>query len=96
MKIAIYGLSVNPEFFGELKHLFDLLKAKQVECFIYEPFLNYLNADCQIFPENIGSFECGDDLPDDVSFLLSLGGDGTILKSFLAVRKRAIPLVGIN
>lgn len=96
MKIAIYGISVNPEFFEELLRLFDLLKEKKIECFIYEPFHFYLNTDCHIFPEIIGQFENGDELPEDISYLLSLGGDGTILKSFLAVKNRDIPLVGIN
>jgi len=96
MKIALYGQTVNPEFFDELSSLFDLFKEKQIEYFIYRPFLEYLNHDCGIHPEFTGTFENGDDLHDDVSFLFSLGGDGTLLKSFMAAKNGSIPLVGIN
>lgn len=96
MKIALYGQTVNPEFIEELSRLFDLLKEKQVESFVYRPFLEYLQQDCGIRPEITGQFEDGDDLPDDVSYLFSLGGDGTFLKSFLIAKNGSIPLVGIN
>lgn len=96
MKIALYGQTVNPEFFEELSGLFDLLKGKQIKCFVYRPFLEYLQQDCGIDPEIAGQFETGDDLPDDVSYLVSLGGDGTLLKSFMATKNGSIPLVGIN
>jgi len=96
MKIALYGQTVNPEFFEELSRLFDLLKEKQIECFVYGPFLDYLQQDCGIRPEISGQFEDDDELPDDISYLFSLGGDGTFLKSFLVARNGSIPLVGIN
>lgn len=96
MKIALYGLSVNPDFIDELLRLFDLFNEKSVECLVYRPFLEYLQHDCGIHPTVAGQFETGNDLPDDVSFLLSLGGDGTLLKSFMAAKNGSIPLVGIN
>lgn len=96
MKIALYGQTVNPEFYEELSRLFDLLKEKQIESFVYRPFLEYIQQDCGINPKISGHFENGDDLPDDVSFLFSLGGDGTFLKSFLVAKNGSIPLVGIN
>jgi NAD+ kinase len=96
MKIALYGQTVNPEFFDELSRLFDLLKEKHIESFVYGPFLEYLQQDCGIRPEITGTFDDGNDLPDDVSYLFSLGGDGTFLKSFLVAKNGSIPLVGIN
>ncbi len=96
MKIALYGQTVNPEFYEEVSGLFDLLKGKQIKCFIYRPFFEYLKNYCGINPEIIGQFDNGDDLPDDIAFLLSLGGDGTLLKSFMAAKNGTIPLVGIN
>ncbi len=96
MKIALYGLSVNPDFFDELVRLFLLFKEKQIDLYIYRPFLEYLNKECDIFPERVNQFEDGNDLPHDVSLLLSLGGDGTLLKSFMIAQNRSIPLMGIN
>jgi NAD+ kinase len=96
MKIAIYGHSVNPDFFGKISGLYNLLKERQIECFVYRPFLDYLQADCRICPDVSGQFYDGLELPEDVAFMLSLGGDGTFLKSFMAAHNRSIPLVGIN
>ncbi len=96
MKIALYGLTVNPDFIDEFARLLALLKEKQVEYFIYRPFLEYIQQDCCLKPEIAGVFENGEDLPEDVSYIFSLGGDGTLLKSFMVAQKSSIPLVGIN
>ena len=96
MKIALYGQTINPDFYEELIRLFDLFHEKQIESFIYKPFNEYLKLECGIDLNISGVFENGDDLPEDVSFLLSLGGDGTLLKSFIAAQNRSIPHVGIN
>lgn len=96
MKIALYGLSINPDFIEEFTRLLELLKEKKVEYIIYRPFLEYIQLDCGLNPEYAGVFENGEDLPEDVSYIFSLGGDGTLLKSFLVAQKSAIPLVGIN
>ena len=96
MKIALYGLTVNPDFTDELASLLELLKEKQIENFVYRPFLEYLQHECGLNPDVAGVFENGGDIPEDVSFIFSLGGDGTLLKSFLIAQKNQIPLVGIN
>jgi len=96
MKIALYGLSVNPDFIEELARLLDLLKEKKIENYVYRPFLEYIQQECGLNPEVAGVFENTEDLPDDVSYIFSLGGDGTLLKSFLVAQKSSIPLVGIN
>ena len=96
MKIALYGLAVNPEFFGEIIKLFDLFKEKDIESYVYRPFLEYLQQECGIHPAISGQYENGNDLPDDISYLFSLGGDGTLLKSFIVAKNGSIPIVGIN
>lgn len=96
MKIALYGLTVNLDFREELARLLALLKERQIECFVYQPFLEYIHQDCRLFPEIAGVFETTDELPDDVSFIFSVGGDGTLLKSFMIAQKSSLPLVGIN
>lgn len=96
MKIALYGLTVNPDFRDELARLLELLKAKQIDNFVYGPFLEYMQQECGLFPEVAGVFENTEELPDDVSFIFSVGGDGTLLKSFMVAQKSSLPLVGIN
>lgn len=96
MKIALYGLSVNHDFIEELNCLFQLFANKQIECWVYQPFLEYLQSDCGLNPNIAGSFVSGDELPVDLSFLFSLGGDGTFLKSFMTAKNNSLPIVGIN
>lgn len=96
MKIALYGLTVNPDFRDELARLLELLKEKQIDNFVYGPFLEYMQQECSLFPEVAGVFENTEELPDDVSFIFSVGGDGTLLKSFMVAQKSSLPLVGIN
>jgi len=96
MKIALYGLSVNPDFIDELARLLELLNYKKIGIYVYRPFLEYMQQDCGLFTQVAGVFENTEDLPDDVSYIFSLGGDGTLLKSFMVAQKSSIPLVGIN
>jgi NAD+ kinase len=96
MKIALYGLSVNHDFIDELVSLFNLFTKKKIDCLIYQPFFEYLKHDCGIDPVTAGTFRNGDDLPEDVSFLFSLGGDGTFLKSFMTAKNKSLAIVGIN
>jgi len=96
MKIALYGLSVNPDYIDELARLLELLKEKRIENYVYRPFLEYMQEECGLEPEVAGVFENTEDLPDEISFIFSLGGDGTLLKSFLVAQKSSIPIVGIN
>lgn len=96
MKIALYGLTVNPDFREELARLLELLKEKQFENYIYKPFWDYLQKDCLLSPEIAGVFESTDELPQDVCYIFSVGGDGTLLKSFMIAQKSSLPLVGIN
>ena len=96
MKIALYGLTVNPDFREELAKLLELLKEKQFKIFVYKPFLEYIQTECHLITEVEGVFENTEELPDDVSFVFSVGGDGTLLKSFMMAQKSSLPLVGIN
>ena len=57
MKIALYGLTVNPDFTEELAKLLELLKEKKIENFVYGPFLKYIQKECGLNPEVAGIFE---------------------------------------
>ncbi len=96
MKIAVYGQSVNRDYTSELSHLFFLLKERNTEVYIYEPFLRSINSECNLQPDIAAVFNSGKDLPEGVELLFSIGGDGTFLKSILTIKNKSIPVVGIN
>jgi NAD+ kinase len=96
MKIAIFGRSFNPEFRQFIIEFFNQLSLHKSEVCIYKPFMEFLvkHADCS--PEYHSLFESENDAPDDVDFLISIGGDGTFLESIQFLKKFEIPVIGLN
>ncbi len=62
---------------------------------IYKPFYDQISTVFR-FPENILFFRDSGQLDDSVDFLISLGGDGTLLDTIAFVRDKNIPVIGIN
>lgn len=96
MDIAIFGLSIDPSFSTDLARFFSLLKERRLSVYMYKPFLEFVNANCHISPDIKGTFTTGVELPDSVRFIVSIGGDGTFLKSILTLKRKSIPVIGIN
>src|SRR5690606_24778398 len=46
--------------------------------------------------EGLSTFSSYDDFPRDVDFMLSLGGDGTMLSTVSIVKDTNMPVAGIN
>ncbi|MEL7586124.1 MAG: NAD kinase [Prolixibacteraceae bacterium] len=97
MIIAIFGLTVDPAFSPDMTRFFSLLNERRVKAYIYKPFYDLIASTGHISPELVaGLFTTGAELPEAVSYLFSIGGDGTFLKSILTLRHRSIPVIGIN
>jgi NAD+ kinase len=96
MKIAIFGRSFNPEFRQFIIEFFDQLQVHKSEIIIFKPFYDFLvrSADCA--PAYHSLFEGENDAPSDADFLISIGGDGTFLKSLQFLKKFEIPVIGLN
>lgn len=93
MKIAIFGKSYSPEDKEYLKLLFKKLNEFDTELCIYKPYFNLLPKDIG-FPSKLKQFSSHKDL--SCKFLISIGGDGTILDTVPFVRDSGIPILGIN
>ncbi|MGD9928948.1 MAG: NAD kinase [Mangrovibacterium sp.] len=96
MMIAIFGLSLDPAFSPDLARLFLLLKERQIQVYLYKPMHEFVKTACHIQPDIAGIFTTGAELPESVRYLISIGGDGTFLKSILALKNKSIPVAGIN
>lgn len=96
MKIAVYGRSYDQKFHDVALKLFNRLIKENVSVSIYEPFRDFLNNDMHFSPEYDSVFSLHDQVSDDTDFLFSIGGDGTFLESVSFVRKKNIPIIGIN
>lgn len=95
MKIALYARQVSPDLFPFVNNLITELQKKEVDIIIYQPFFNQVKS----FTENntdITIFSSGSEIRNNIDFLFSIGGDGTILDTLALVQNSGIPVVGIN
>ncbi|RZN84808.1 MAG: NAD kinase [Winogradskyella sp.] len=93
MKVAIYGQNYeNDNNQKAFEVLFNCLKNYKTEIFIESQFLKIQK---EMF-HNDGSFGIFTQLDNSYDLLISIGGDGTILRAITYVRDLDIPIVGIN
>lgn len=95
MKIAVFGRP-NPILDSSgIKELLSLLLEMKFSVVVYKPFIS---------PELINSlknkffetFISNSDLPENIDFMISVGGDGTFLDAVRVVSDKNIPIIGIN
>jgi NAD+ kinase len=94
MKFAILGKPFDEAVTPFLQGLLDELASRNAEVIIVETFRAYLDAHLRL-PPGTGSFRRGDSLRG-VQFVLSIGGDGTLLDTVTYVGALQIPILGIN
>jgi NAD+ kinase len=90
MKVAILGKFLKSEPSHYITKLLSHLKKREVSVFLEKEYYNQLK---ELLPENINSFT---KLDKSYDLLISIGGDGTILKAITFVKHLSIPIVGIN
>ncbi len=96
MRIAIFGRSFNADFNKYIVDFFDYLSANGVSITLYKPFLNFLSKEINFQPKIEDTFNSPEDISQDIDFLISIGGDGTFLKSIIYLKNFDIPVIGIN
>ena len=78
-----------------VQQFFDELEREKIQPVIfkdyYEKVTPYLS-----FPSNTQTFSHHSELTGGIDFLISLGGDGTLLDTVTLVRDKSLPVVGIN
>ena len=94
MKFAILGKPFDEAVTPFLQALLDELASRNAEVIIVETFRAYLDEHLRL-PPGTGSFRRGDSLRG-VQFVLSIGGDGTLLDTVTYVGALQIPILGIN
>ncbi len=93
MKIAIYGQNyIKDTTQKAVEKLLDFLLDKEVNVFFESDFIKTQNSAIQ----NSSAVREFDELDDSFDLLISVGGDGTILRAITFVRDLGIPIIGIN
>jgi NAD+ kinase len=95
MKIAIYGQYYQNSTEPIIKDIFVFFNKNKVELVIEATFLEMLY-EKQIVQKKYNTFSSHYELDATFDMLISIGGDGTILRAATMVRASGIPILGIN
>lgn len=95
MKIAIFGQYYQNDTRPIIRDIFIFFNANNVELVIEENFLKILYQE-EIVKKEYKTFADHSELNSSFDMLLSIGGDGTILRAVTYVRDSGIPILGIN
>jgi NAD+ kinase len=95
MKVAIYSRVLESTQQKDVQLFFDELEKERIIPVVFQVFFDEIKRHINI-PSGTETFSGHDDLTDDIDFLISLGGDGTLLDTVTLVRDKSIPVVGIN
>jgi len=95
LKVAIYSRVLDSTQQKDVQLFFDELDKEQIIPVVHAPFLDAINPYISL-PSSTKTFSNTDDLTEEIDFLISLGGDGTLLDTVTLVRNKKIPVVGIN
>ena len=94
MKVAVFGRFYNKTTSSSVETLFKYLLKKDIDAYIETEFYNLIKREAP--NENYSSFKTFDLLDKTFDLLVSVGGDGTILRAITFVQDIDIPIIGIN
>lgn len=93
MKIVIYGSRRQEPNIDNIKRLIHSLVIDGVDVLMHEKLYDHLFSTLALTLSGVRRcFEC----PDDADLAISLGGDGTFLRTVAWIGRRVIPVLGIN
>jgi len=95
MKVAIFGQYYQNDTRPIIRDIFVFFNANNVEMVIEERFLEILYEQ-EIVKKTYKTFSTYKCLDSSFDILVSIGGDGTILRAATYVRDSGIPIIGIN
>lgn len=95
MKLAIYSRIFEYSQHKDVQLFFNELNNERITPVIYEPFFQQIKEHIAL-PDSTEVFATSSELTGDIDFIISLGGDGTLLDTVTLVRNKNIPVAGIN
>jgi NAD+ kinase len=94
-KAAIYSRVFEDDQQADVQLLFDELHKHKIEPVIFQSYFEQIR-DSITLSADFKTFSLSEDLDEEVEFIISLGGDGTLLDTVTLVRNKKISIMGIN
>jgi NAD+ kinase len=95
MNVALFGKSIVPSDAPYIQALLHKLGSLRAQVFIHSHFYRIIR-ELVIFETKPVQFSSQTDIKGEVDFLISVGGDGTLLDTITLVGDTCIPIIGIN
>lgn len=96
MQVVVYGRIVKDRDIPYIQILFDELHKRNINAYVNAPYLDQLK-DRIDFKRDVGRFLGYVDFKMyKMDFVITMGGDGTILAAATEVRDSNVPILGIN
>jgi NAD+ kinase len=96
IRVAIYGEVLDKKHHEAIQLFFEQMQVFKIECVIFEKYKKIIDSIIP-FNDDIKTFSSKSELQTfNVDYLISIGGDGTMLNSFRFIFNTKIPVFGIN
>jgi NAD+ kinase len=95
MTIAVYARNTKDNNSDYLEQLIALSSKENFRVTVFKPYLDFLNSTLEK-TFTIDTFITSEELIAKADYVISLGGDGTMLETLEYVRKSGIPVLGVN
>jgi NAD+ kinase len=95
MKAAIYSRVFEDEQQKDVQLFFNELATQKIDPVIYKDFFEQIKSKIDL-PANTTTFSDSEELTEETEFIISLGGDGTLLDTITLVKGKPVAIMGIN
>src|SRR5271165_7130654 len=95
MIIAIYSRPNIENAAAAIEQLFSKLEERNIGLMVHDDFYRFIKDRFKL-GAGVKTFSSHEDIKGKAHFLLSIGGDGTLLETVAFVRNSVIPILGIN
>jgi NAD+ kinase len=96
MRVLVFGQRFKESDRECVQELFTALHKENIETYVYSPYLKIIDDEIN-FPAETLPFDGTEQFNLlEIDIVITLGGDGTILKAVTLIRDKGIPIMGIN
>lgn len=95
MTIAVYARSTKDNLPVYIEQLYNLFYKEKIKLIIFKEFYEFLKTEHN-FKLELSTYANSEELISMADYVISLGGDGTMLETVALVRKSGIPVLGVN